>query len=162
MLARSVRLRVCRVFLFPEVPTGTLTGASLAAHITYCATSFVRHGFDFRTLLQPLFKGAVCARVSGELSRAVEFTYSPFVRTGLIEGAYGCSVGGVLEIMSNYEYFRPTKQTRKYKRRFPRESNNKLTSTPIFSTFCQAFCSGQDKWIGREAVLGLVSVAPTR
>ena len=66
---------------------------ALAAHMTYCVTSFARLGFNFRTLFQPLFKDAVGTRVSRGFPRAVEeFTYSPFVRTGLVEGAYGSSL----------------------------------------------------------------------
>jgi len=52
----------------PDVPART----ALLTQLTYCATSFVRLGFDFRTLLPPLFKDAVRARVSGEFARAAE------------------------------------------------------------------------------------------
>jgi hypothetical protein len=53
---------------FPDAPALT----ALLSQLTYCATSFARLGFDFRTLLPPLFEDAVRARVSGEFSRAVE------------------------------------------------------------------------------------------
>ena len=45
---------------------------ALLTQLTYCATSFARLGFDFRTLLPPLFEDAVRTRVPGELSKAVE------------------------------------------------------------------------------------------
>ncbi|KAN0109625.1 Dor1 domain containing protein [Russula decolorans] len=53
---------------FPDAPALT----ALLSQLTYCATSFARLGFDFRTLLPPLFEDAVRSRVSGEFSRAVE------------------------------------------------------------------------------------------
>lgn len=53
---------------FPDAPSLT----ALLSQLTYCATSFARLGFDFRTLLPSLFEDAVRARVSSEFSRAVE------------------------------------------------------------------------------------------
>ncbi|KAI0262642.1 Dor1-like family-domain-containing protein [Russula aff. rugulosa BPL654] len=53
---------------FPDAPALT----ALLSQLTYCATSFARLGFDFRTLLPPLFEDAVRARVSSEFSKAVE------------------------------------------------------------------------------------------
>ena len=53
---------------FPDAPALM----ALLSLLTYCATSFVRLGFDFRTLLPPLFEDAVRARVSSEFSKAVE------------------------------------------------------------------------------------------
>ena len=52
----------------PDAPALT----ALLTQLTYCATSFARLGFDFRTLLPPLFEDAVRTRVSGEFSKAVE------------------------------------------------------------------------------------------
>ncbi|KAI9509139.1 Dor1-domain-containing protein [Russula earlei] len=52
----------------PDAPALT----ALLTQLTYCATSFARLGFDFRSLLPPLFEDAVRARVSGEFSRAAE------------------------------------------------------------------------------------------
>ena len=52
----------------PDAPALT----ALLTQLTYCATSFARLGFDFRTLLPPLFEDAVRTRVPGELSKAVE------------------------------------------------------------------------------------------
>jgi len=58
----------------PDAPALT----ALLTQLTYCATSFARLGFDFRTLLPPLFEDAVRARVSGEFSKAAdEFARSP-------------------------------------------------------------------------------------
>ncbi|KAH9956990.1 hypothetical protein BC827DRAFT_725303 [Russula dissimulans] len=57
----------------PRLPdTPALT--ALLTQLTYCATSFARLGFDFRTLLPPLFEDAVRTRtrVSGEFVRAAE------------------------------------------------------------------------------------------
>ncbi|KAH9991099.1 Dor1-like family-domain-containing protein [Russula vinacea] len=64
-LLDALRLALPR---FPDAPALT----ALLSQLTYCATSFARLGFDFRTLLPPLFEDAVRARVSGEFSRAVE------------------------------------------------------------------------------------------
>jgi conserved oligomeric Golgi complex subunit 8 len=70
-LLDALRLALPR---FPDAPA--LTG--LLSQLTYCATSFARLGFDFRTLLPPLFEDAVRARVSSEFSRAVdEFARTP-------------------------------------------------------------------------------------
>ena len=52
----------------PDAPALT----ALLTQLTYCATSFARLGFDFRTLLPPLFEDAVRTRVSGEFSKAAE------------------------------------------------------------------------------------------
>ena len=52
----------------PDAPALT----ALLTQLTYCATSFARLGFDFRTLLPPLLEDAVRTRVSGEFSKAVE------------------------------------------------------------------------------------------
>jgi len=52
----------------PDAPALT----ALLTQLTYCATSFARLGFDFRTLLPPLFEDAVRARVSSEFARAAE------------------------------------------------------------------------------------------
>ena len=58
---------------FPNVPALT---AQLAQH----ATSFARPGFNFRTLILPLFDDAVRLRGSGELCRVVEeFGHTPEV-----------------------------------------------------------------------------------
>ncbi|KAH9971002.1 Dor1-like family-domain-containing protein [Lactifluus volemus] len=65
----------------PDAPALT----ALLTQLTYCATSFARLGFDFRTLLPPLFENAVRARVSGEFSRAVdEFARTPETGWGAV------------------------------------------------------------------------------
>src|SRR6266436_2189829 len=86
---------------FPDAPALT----ALLSQLTYCATSFARLGFDFRTLLPPLFEDAVRTRISGEFSKAVE----EFARTpetgwaadgaprGDTRGAAG-TTGGVLHM----------------------------------------------------------------
>ena len=66
----------------PDAPALT----ALLTQLTYCATSFARLGFDFRTLLPPLFEDAVRARVSGEFSKAAD----EFARTS---GAGWTAVG---------------------------------------------------------------------
>jgi len=58
----------------PDAPALT----ALLTQLTYCATSFARLGFDFRTLLPPLFEDAVRTRVCGEFSKAAEeFSRTP-------------------------------------------------------------------------------------
>ncbi|KAI9459187.1 Dor1-domain-containing protein [Lactarius psammicola] len=42
---------------------------ALLTQLTYCSTSFVRPGLDFRTLLPPLFEDAVRVRASGKTPR---------------------------------------------------------------------------------------------
>jgi hypothetical protein len=78
---------------FPDAPALT----ALLSQLTYCATSFARLGFDFRTLLPPLFEDAVRARVSGEFSRAVEeFTRTPetgWAAVGAPRGGSGTTAG---------------------------------------------------------------------
>ena len=44
---------------------------ALLTQLTYCATSFARLGFDFRTMLPLLFEDAVRTRVSAEFSKVV-------------------------------------------------------------------------------------------
>ncbi|VDC04260.1 unnamed protein product [Peniophora sp. CBMAI 1063] len=43
---------------------------SLLTQLTYCATSFARVGLDFRSLLPPLFAGAVARTVSADVAAA--------------------------------------------------------------------------------------------
>ncbi|KZV59533.1 Dor1-domain-containing protein [Peniophora sp. CONT] len=45
---------------------------SLLTQLTYCATSFARVGLDFRSLLPPLFAGAVARTVGNEICAAKE------------------------------------------------------------------------------------------
>ena len=61
------------------------------SQLTYCATSFARLRFDFRTLLPPLLEDAVHAHVSGEFSREVGFARA--LETGW--AAVGAPRGGV-------------------------------------------------------------------
>ena len=68
----------------PDAPALT----ALLTQLTYCATSFARLGFDFRTLLPPLFEDAVRARVSGEFSKAAdEFARTPEAAGRMAVGA---------------------------------------------------------------------------
>jgi hypothetical protein len=76
---------------FPDAPALT----ALLSQLTYCATSFARLGFDFRTLLPPLFEDAVRTRVSGEFSRAVEeFARTPETGWAAVGAPRGDPRGG--------------------------------------------------------------------
>ena len=89
-LLDALRLALPR---FPDAPALT----ALLSQLTYCATSFARLGFDFRTLLPPLFEDAVRARVSGEFSRAAEeFARTPetgWAAVGAPRGGAGTTAG---------------------------------------------------------------------
>ncbi|KAH9973379.1 Dor1-like family-domain-containing protein [Russula compacta] len=75
----------------PDAPALT----ALLTQLTYCATSFARVGFDFRTLLPPLFEDAVRARVSGEFSKAAEvFARTPETGWGAVGTPRKDSRGG--------------------------------------------------------------------
>jgi hypothetical protein len=73
----------------PDAPSLT----ALLTQLTYCATSFARLGFDFRTLLPPLFEDAVRTRVSGEFAKAAEaFSRTRSTTTGTV-GQWAAAVG---------------------------------------------------------------------
>ena len=73
LLSRLLNMLRSALPRFPDAPGLT----ALLSQLMYCATSFARLGFDFCTLLPPLFEDAVRTRVSSGFSRAVE----EFVRT---------------------------------------------------------------------------------
>lgn len=78
----------------PRLPDAPALTAVLT-QLTYCATSFARIGFDFRTLLPPLFEDAVRARVSGEFYKAVEeFARTPETGWGAVGTPRKDSRGG--------------------------------------------------------------------
>ena len=82
-------------------PTGILHYGitAMLSQLTYCATSFARLGFDFHMLLLPLFDMR-CARVSGKLSRAVEFaraSETSWAAVGAPRGGAGTAGGTLFE-----------------------------------------------------------------